>query len=56
MGDHLAELFKSMGVDSFFLLVVAHAFEVALFLDFLDDLVHVCFDIAFHVLDFLEGF
>jgi len=56
MGYHLAEFLKSMGVDTFFLLVVAHAFEVALFLDFLDDFVHVCLDIAFHVFDFFEGF
>lgn len=55
MGDHLAEFFESMSVDAFLLLVVTHAFEVALFLNFFNDLVHVCLDIAFHVLDFLEG-
>ena len=55
MGYDFAEFFEPMCVHALLLRVVAHALEVALLFDFLDDLVHVCLDIAFHVLDLLEG-
>lgn len=44
-----------MSVNALLLLVVAHTFKIALLFDLLDDLIHVCLDISFHVLDLLEG-